>query len=149
MSYGNCIQSEVTMLKKLYELHDVWKQFARRNSGLYHTISLGGIIFWVFLFKSVVLDANNIPSGSMIPTLKIGDFLFVNKMRYTIHFPFTDINLFRIGTPKRGDVVTFNPPEDTAGYLQGKRLVKRVIGIPGDIIKVVDSIALLFIYHLF
>ena len=126
------------MIKKIYELHHWWKNYARKKPNVYHLVSLGGIVFWVFLFKSIVLDANNIPTGSMIPTLKIGDFLFVNKMRYTIHFPFTDINLFRIDTPKRGDIVTFNPPEETI-YLQGKRLVKRIVGIPGDVIKVVDN----------
>ncbi|MES0491659.1 MAG: signal peptidase I [Leptospirales bacterium] len=126
------------MLRKLYELHRLWKNYARRKPNLYHIVSLGGIVFWVFLFKSVVLDANNIPTGSMIPTLKIGDFLFVNKMRYTIHFPFTDINLLRIGVPERGDIVTFNPPEEIK-YLEGKRLVKRIVGIPGDVLKVVED----------
>ena len=46
----------------------------------------------------------------MIPTLKIGDFLFVNKMRYSIRMPFTEKELFRFDDPKRGDIVTFDPP---------------------------------------
>jgi len=125
------------MIKKLYAYHERRKQYYRKNQGVYHVVSILSILFWVFLFKSVVLDANNIPTGSMIPTLKIGDLLFVNKMRYTVHFPFTDTHMFRIDTPKRGDVVTFTPP--ASADLQGKRLVKRIIGMPGDEVTVVDD----------
>ena len=70
------------------------------------TISLIFIILVVFAFKSSILDANNIPSGSMLPTLKIGDFLFVNKMRYSFRMPFSESELFRYDNPKRGDIVT-------------------------------------------
>ena len=135
--------------------------------------SIGSLIFiilLVFAFKSSILDANNIPSGSMIPTLKIGDFLFVNKMRYSIRMPFTEKELFRFDDPKRGDIVTFDPPnrnkirtllvelgmspelsayirpaiEDNyiesnsspryfgLGNMFSKRFVKRVVGLPGD-----------------
>lgn len=100
-----------------------------------------GIIVLVFAFKSSILDANNIPSGSMIPTLKIGDFLFVNKMRYSFRLPFTEKELFRIDDPKRGDIVTFIPPDEALSYgetregIFSKRFVKRVIGMPGDTIR--------------
>jgi signal peptidase I len=106
------------------------------------TVSFIGIIVLVFAFKSSILDANNIPSGSMIPTLKIGDFLFVNKMRYSFRIPFSEKELFRIDDPKRGDIVTFIPPEDAFDYgesregLFSKRFVKRVIGMPGDSIRI-------------
>ncbi|MCC5814567.1 MAG: signal peptidase I [Leptospira sp.] len=99
------------------------------------------IIMMVFAFKSSILDANNIPSGSMIPTLKIGDFLFVNKMRYSLRAPFSEKEIFRIDDPKRGDIVTFIPPEDALNYgesregLFSKRFVKRVVGMPGDTIR--------------
>ncbi len=121
-----------------YALHEKRKRFVENRPYYYHTLSLIGILFWVFAFKSVILDANNIPTGSMIPTLKIGDFLFVNKMRYTFHIPFTDINLFRFDTPKRGDVVTFNPPQNDIS-LKGKTLVKRVIAVAGDHVRVEDD----------
>jgi len=125
------------------------------------TISLFLIIFFVFAFKSSILDANNIPSGSMIPTLKIGDFLFVNKMRYSLRIPFfSETEIFRYDDPKRGDIVTFNPPDDaiqedvytidSAGNVSrpkkvqipilsdifAKRFVKRVVGMPGDEIRI-------------
>ncbi|MEM7182626.1 MAG: signal peptidase I [Spirochaetota bacterium] len=113
------------------------------------------MLMLVFGFKSSFLDANNIPSGSMIPTLKIGDFLFVNKMRYSFRMPFTEKEVFRFDNPKRGDIVTFIPPpsaipEDyhnqgvgnTIGKtilpgLFSKRFVKRVVGMPGDKVRFV------------
>ncbi|MBE7410534.1 MAG: signal peptidase I [Leptospiraceae bacterium] len=107
--------------------------------------SIGSLVFivvLVFAFKSSILDANNIPSGSMIPTLKIGDFLFVNKMRYSIRMPFTEKEIFRIDNPKRGDIITFIPPatalsEDEAKLgMFSKRFVKRVVGMPGDTIRI-------------
>jgi signal peptidase I len=124
------------------------------ESPLYSALSLLVIIIIVFGFKSSILDANNIPSGSMIPTLKIGDFLFVNKMRYSFRMPFSEQELIRYDNPKRGDIVTFIPPEgaiqeDTPVEIDGeipkrpsqipiignifaKRFVKRIVGMPGD-----------------
>ncbi|MCB1159622.1 MAG: signal peptidase I [Leptospiraceae bacterium] len=117
------------------------------------TRSLIFMLLLVFAFKSSFLDANNIPSGSMIPTLKIGDFLFVNKMRYSFRMPFTEDEVFRFDNPKRGDIVTFAPPPSAMpGEYYGetfsrrvlrkimpslfsKRFVKRVLGMPGDKIR--------------
>ena len=87
------------------------KKKAEEPGLLSSTISLFIIIFVVFAFKSSILDANNIPSGSMLPTLKIGDFLFVNKMRYSFRMPFSEGEIFRYDNPKRGDIVTFIPPD--------------------------------------
>lgn len=124
------------------------------------TISLFFIIFVVFGFKSSILDANNIPSGSMLPTLKIGDFLFVNKMRYSFRMPFTEGEIFRYDDPKRGDIVTFIPPDRAIqeeipidpdqvirkpnqipiiGNLFAKRFVKRVVGMPGDELRITQK----------
>jgi len=89
------------------------------------------LVILVFAFKHSILDANNIPSGSMIPTLKIGDYLFVNKMRFSLYFPFTYYELIHIDDPVRGDIVTFVPPRDPS-----KNYVKRVIGMPGDRIRI-------------
>lgn len=126
------------MLKWFYNFQARKKTFYKKNKQAYTVISLGSILFWVFAFKSSVLDANNIPSGSMEPTLKIGDFLFVNKMRYALDIPFTDIRLFRFGEPQRGDIITFTPGPNSAPVLQGKTLVKRVVGVYGDHIKIED-----------
>lgn len=67
----------------------------------------------------------------------IGDFLFVNKMRYGLNIPFTEKRVWLYDTPKRGDIVTFTPPLDSP--LDGKTLVKRVIGVPGDKIRIHDD----------
>jgi len=105
-------------------------------------LSIGILVGLVFAFKSSVLDANNIPTGSMIPTLKIGDYLFVNKMRFSFRIPYTDIELFRIDDPKRGDIITFipPPPADAGDH----RYVKRVMGMPGDRIRIRNLPACLF-----
>lgn len=95
------------------------------------SLSFAILLFVVLAFKSSVLDANNIPSGSMIPTLKVGDYLFVNKMRYSLRIPFTGIEILRIDEPARGDIVTFVPPGGSAN-----NYVKRVVGVPGDTLRI-------------
>ncbi len=80
------------------------------------------------LIRSVLIEPFKIPSGSMIPTLEIGDQIFVNKFIYGVRIPFTDFVPFQIvRAPRRGDVIVFNNPVQT-----DKDFVKRVIGIPGD-----------------
>lgn len=98
---------------------------------LKNLVSFGILVVLVFAFKHSILDANNIPSGSMIPTLKIGDYLFVNKMRFSLYFPFTYWELLHFDDPHRGDIVTFVPPRDPS-----KNYVKRLIGMPGDRIRI-------------
>lgn len=124
-------------MRKFYERYFSLRDYLRHNKILGSVVSLGGLVAFVFAIKTSVLDANNIPSPSMEPTLMIGDFLFVNKMRYTIDLPYTNIHLLRVAYPQRGDIVTFTPPQDSASYVN-KTLVKRVVGIPGDTVEVED-----------
>lgn len=77
-------------------------------------------------FKSAVADWNIVPTGSMKPTILEGDRIFVNKLAYDLKIPYTTLHIAEWGNPQRGDVVVFYSPAD------GKRLVKRVVGIPGD-----------------
>ncbi len=77
-------------------------------------------------FKSAIADWNDIPSGSMQPTILIGDRIFVNKLAYDLKVPYTSLHLIKWADPKRGDIVVFYSPKD------GKRLIKRIVGIPGD-----------------
>lgn len=86
-----------------------------------------------FSFKSAIADWNTVPSGSMRPTILEGDRIWVNKLAYGLKFPFTTWRLARWGTPKRGDIVVFFSPKD------GTRLVKRVIGLPGDVVQLVND----------
>jgi signal peptidase I len=124
-------------MKKFYETYFRLRDRVRQNRFLAGIASLAWLVAFVFAIKTSVLDANNIPSPSMEPTLMIGDFLFVNKMRYTLDLPYTNIHLLRLAYPERGDIVTFTPPQDSASFLN-KTLVKRVVGVPGDTIEVND-----------
>src|SRR5512132_1659104 len=95
------------------------------------------LLIFVFV-RAFLVEAFRIPSGSMIPTLLVGDWLFVNKLVYGPHIPFTQINLPGYSDPKRGDVVVFvspfQPDEAAIGNDATPTLVKRLIGMPGDTI---------------
>lgn len=81
--------------------------------------------------RTFVVQAFKIPSGSMIPTLSIGDHILVNKFIYGIKLPFTDVMLIPISSPQHGDIIVFKYPED-----ESKDFIKRVVGAPGDVIEV-------------
>lgn len=105
----------------------IFIKFLKEISSLF---SLFFIIVVVFSFKSSILDANNIPTGSMIPTLKIGDFLFVNKMRYGLRVPFSEEEILRIDEPKRGDIITFNAPDgDNSDFFLNEHDKNNLTGI--------------------
>ena len=80
----------------------------------------------MLMFRSAVADWNDVPTGSMQPTIEIGDRIYVNKMAYDLRIPFTQISLHKFADPQRGEIIIF---ESEAA---DKRLVKRVIGEPGD-----------------
>ncbi len=87
------------------------------------------------LIRTVLLEPFRIPSGSMIPTLEIGDQIFVNKFIYGVRIPFTNWVPFQIiRAPERGDVIVFNNPKDTS-----VDFIKRVIGVGGDKVEIVDG----------
>lgn len=85
------------------------------------------------VFRSAVADWNDVPTGSMKPTIIEGDRLLINKMAYDIRLPFSTISLAHLADPKRGDIIIF---ESAAS---GQRLVKRVIGIPGDNVSMTNN----------
>ena len=87
--------------------------------------------------RQLLAEAYRIPSGSMEPTLLVGDWLFVNKLRFGPHIPLTSRSLPGYATPKRGDVTVFiSPPQDPAIRISPDQvtptLVKRIVGVPGD-----------------
>lgn len=96
---------------------------------------------WAFLLFVLVLFASRssfadwylVPTGSMLPTIVEGDRIFVDKMAYRLEVPFTDIEIMKTGQPKRGDIVVFNSEK------AANRLVKRLIGEPGDRIAMQDN----------
>jgi signal peptidase I len=83
----------------------------------------------MFSIRSSLADWNDVPSGSMQPTILVGDRIFVNKLAYDLKLPFTTWHLAEWSNPRRGDIVVFYSPHD------GTRLVKRVVGLPGDLVE--------------
>ena len=92
------------------------------------------VILLVFLLRSFLVEPFKIPSGSMLPTLLVGDFILVNKYDYGIRLPILNRKVVEIGQPQRGDVMVFRYPKDP-----GLDYIKRVIGLPGDTVEYVDK----------
>ena len=85
------------------------------------------VILIVFVLRSFIVEPFKIPSGSMIPTLLVGDFILVNKYTYGIRLPVANLKVIDLNSPQRGDVMVFRYPEDPS-----LDYIKRVVGIPGD-----------------
>jgi signal peptidase I len=122
------------------EKKEDFKALTRRQKIIKEVTSFSVIIFAVLLFRSVFFEPFKIPSGSMIPTLMIGDFILVNKFSYGFKLPFSEmfsdpVYITNPGAPKRGDVVVFKYPKDTS-----LNYIKRVVGLPGDEIEIVDKV---------
>lgn len=102
-------------------------RFWKENKSLFLFIAL------MFVFRSVFADWNTVPTGSMKPTILEGDRILVNRIAYDIRIPFTHISLYEISDPARGDIIIFD------SQASGNKLVKRVIGIPGDVVELKDN----------
>lgn len=101
--------------------------------------SIGWAVGIALLIRFFLFEPFKIPTGSMIPTLQIGDHIFVAKSAYGIKLPFVDGYLVRWGTPHRGDIVVF--PFPVKGHADhGKDFIKRVIGLPGDRVQLRDNV---------
>jgi signal peptidase I len=107
-------------------LRNLWENFK----------SIVGALAIFLVLRAFLVEAYRIPSGSMIPTLLVGDWLFVNKAIYGAHIPFSRASLPAYREPRRGDVVVFVSPfqadEDSLGHDPTPTLVKRLVGTPGD-----------------
>lgn len=91
------------------------------------------IVLALFI-RTYIVQAYKIPSGSMLETLQIGDHLLVNKFIYGIRIPFSHKHMLALRDVRRGDVVVFKYPED-----ETKDFIKRVVGLPGDTVEVIDK----------
>jgi len=105
------------------QLENIWREWR------------GFVVFIavMLVFRSAIADWNQVPSGSMVPSIYIGDRIVVDKLAYDLRIPFTQVSIARWADPARGDVVTFPSPADE------KLLVKRVVGIPGDVVELKDN----------
>lgn len=100
------------------EVEPWWVEYAK---------SFFPVILLVFCIRSFLFEPFKIPSGSMIPTLQVGDFILVNKFTYGVRLPIVNQKLVQLGDPQRGDVMVFHYPENpSVDY------IKRVVGVPGD-----------------
>ncbi|MBI3591957.1 MAG: signal peptidase I [Nitrospirae bacterium] len=102
----------------------------RQNKVWEYIKAIGTALLLALVIRAYVVQAFKIPSGSMIPTLLIGDHILVNKFIYGTKIPFSDKRILSITKPKRGDIVVFKYPEDL-----NKDFIKRVVGVEGDIVE--------------
>src|SRR5512143_3611167 len=86
------------------------------------------------VIRAFVVQAFKIPSGSMEPTLLVGDYLMVNKFIYGIRIPYTDVKFFQFKKPRRGDIIVFIFPRDPS-----KDFIKRVIGTEGEKVEIIHN----------
>jgi signal peptidase I len=103
------------------------KRWLKKNRGFLLFLVCFGV------FRTAVADWNPIPSSSMRPTLLEGDVVLVNRLAYDLKLPLTDISVVHLAEPQRGDVITFTSPQN------GLRLIKRLVGLSGDVIEMKDE----------
>jgi len=118
-------------LKNLRHRLDADLPFHRNSTVREYTEAILVALVLALFIRTFIIQAFKIPSGSMIPTLRVGDHILVNKFSYGISIPFTDTKIQFFGMPERGDIIVFKFPQDTS-----KDYIKRVIGLPGDTVEV-------------
>jgi len=120
----------------LDELLDGDLAFAKKSPTRQYVESIGAVVFVALCLRSFVVEAYQIPSGSMIPTLQVGDHIFVNKLVYGVRIPFTEIKFAtHYREPQPGEIIVFTHPRD-----HNEDLIKRVVAVGGDEVLVRDNI---------
>jgi signal peptidase I len=131
MSFALFLLLLLTLTGVVWALDAAWLRKRRPTDAqpwwVEYSISFFPVILIVFLLRSFLVEPFKIPSGSMIPTLLVGDFILVNKFTYGIRLPVANVKLVELGSPQRGDVMVFRFPEDPS-----LDYIKRVVGLPGD-----------------
>lgn len=106
---------------------------SKGHAAIEYTGSFFPILLLVFFLRSFLFEPFQIPSGSMIPTLEVGDFIVVNKFSYGVRLPIIGTKIIPTGEPNRGDVIVFIPPHDDRYF------IKRLVGLGGDHIQVIEN----------
>ena len=104
------------------------KEFLKQNRGFVSFLVCFGF------FRLAIADWNPIPTGSMRPNILEGDVVLVNRVAYDFKLPLSDVALFSVGNPQRGDIITFTSPKD------GVRLIKRLVALPGDVVEMRNEV---------
>ncbi|MBW8074808.1 MULTISPECIES: signal peptidase I [Metallibacterium] len=142
MEYFSLILLLLTVLSGLVRLFDIAFLRRRRRAAagvpaapepwpVDYSRSLFPVLFAVLIFRSFIAEPFRIPSGSMMPTLKVGDFILVDKFAYGLRLPVFHTKILSTGEPRRGDVIVFRYPLNP-----GENYIKRVVGLPGDIVRI-------------
>ena len=142
MEYFSLILLLLTVLSGLVWLFDIAFLRRRRRAAagvpaapdpwpVDYSRSLFPVLFAVLIFRSFIAEPFRIPSGSMMPTLKVGDFILVDKFAYGLRLPVFHTKIFSTGEPRRGDVIVFRYPLNP-----GENYIKRVVGLPGDTVRI-------------
>jgi signal peptidase I len=122
-------------LNTLDDLLDTHLSFARKSTAREYTESIGIAVLIALFLRAFVVEAFKIPSGSMIPTLQVGDHIFVNKFIYGVRVPFTNIKFgMNYRKPERGEVIVFIYPKEPE-----KDFIKRIVAVEGDTVEVHDN----------
>jgi signal peptidase I len=130
-------------LKRLDNLVEKHLGFLRRKPGVAFTISIAQALAVALVLRLFVIEAYKIPSGSMIPSLLVGDRIFVNKLSYGVRLPVVNYDLFHWGGYKRGEIIVFvNPNDDHLPLLERRDFIKRIVGLPGDLVEVKDEVVI-------
>ncbi|MSP17383.1 MAG: signal peptidase I, partial [Myxococcales bacterium] len=116
---------------RLDELAERHLGFARKSTFREYAESIAAAVMIALFLRTFVVEAFKIPSGSMLPTLEVGDHIFVNKFIYGVTIPFTDLRLFDQRKPRRGEVIVFIYPKEP-----DKDFIKRIIAVEGDTVLV-------------
>lgn len=114
---------------------DVVAKFDQQSGWVDTLRSMFPVLALVLVLRSFLFEPFQIPSGSMLPTLNIGDFILVNKYHYGLRLPVTGTKVVPMNDPERGDVVVFKYPNDPS-----INYIKRVVGVPGDRIQYIDKV---------
>ncbi|MFL3645032.1 MAG: signal peptidase I [Cellvibrionales bacterium] len=108
--------------------------FKHREGPIEFMASLAAVLGIVLILRTFMFEPFQIPSKSMVPTLRVGDFILVSKSAYGLRLPVVRYKIFDLGSPERGDVVVFFPPHEERYF------IKRLIGLPGDEVRVVAGV---------
>lgn len=122
MSFQSSKEDSVAVAEKSKNAKSTFREYVE---------SIGLALLLALFIRTFIVQAFKIPSGSMIPTLQVGDHILVNKLTYGVRIPFWDRYIAEFKKPQRGDVLVFVFPED-----RSKDFIKRVIGIGGDLVEI-------------
>lgn len=124
-------------IERLDELVDKHLAFGRKSAVREYAESIGIAVLIALFLRAFVVEAFKIPSGSMIPTLEVGDHIFVNKFIYGLRVPFTNYKFWEIRKPRRGEVIVFVFPQD-----EEKDFIKRIVAVSGDTVAFENNMVL-------